>query len=499
MYAGHGFRDFEIGDVDVIKHDGIYHLFHLTLPNHDYIAHAVSEDGLKWRRVKNALFISDPGAWDDDMLWTMHISPDPYQPSAWRMFYTGLCLRQRGRIQRIGLARSDDLYTWHKDTSSAYPLEVSENYYEHTLDEGRHWVSFRDPFCFQDDGEVYLLAAARINHGPVIRRGCVALLKEKGENQFIFCPPLFHPMQYDDVEVPNVVKLHNRYYLIGSIREDIKVHYWYADKFDGPYRNFFDNVLLPQGNYAARISREGDRYLIWNFFFTGVTTQGRHLMAPPKELVVGQDGQLHLQSFQGFDSSITETLAPSELAPQQPLFINPHASAELETAACTLWCESGFEAFLLQGKFSDFILTGKIILQEEGKCGLVFRLTDEGDGYYISLDLIKGIAQIRAWKYQPDGGIEAAFQYDTLQVSNYVPTSGPSPFRLVAYEQYIELSVDGFVHLTLADDKFTSGRVGFYVEGARIRLEDLQLNKCDCSHAGEDPTSIPYFAGLKQT
>jgi len=64
LYAGYGFREFEIGDVDVIRHEGLYHLFHLILPNHDYIAHAVSKDGLHWQRVKNALFIGEPKAWD---------------------------------------------------------------------------------------------------------------------------------------------------------------------------------------------------------------------------------------------------------------------------------------------------------------------------------------------------------------------------------------------------------------------------------------------------
>lgn len=46
MYTGSGFRAFEVGDIDVLWHDGLFHLFHLVLPNHDYIAHAVSEDGL---------------------------------------------------------------------------------------------------------------------------------------------------------------------------------------------------------------------------------------------------------------------------------------------------------------------------------------------------------------------------------------------------------------------------------------------------------------------
>ena len=67
-----------MGDVDVIFVDGWYHLFHLVLPNHDYIAHAVSRDALNWERVQNALFIGHPGNWDDSMLWTMHVSLNPF-------------------------------------------------------------------------------------------------------------------------------------------------------------------------------------------------------------------------------------------------------------------------------------------------------------------------------------------------------------------------------------------------------------------------------------
>ena len=62
MYTGHGFNEWGIGDVDVIKVGDTYHLFHLYLPNHAYIAHAVSTDGLSWTRVRNALFVGDPGS-----------------------------------------------------------------------------------------------------------------------------------------------------------------------------------------------------------------------------------------------------------------------------------------------------------------------------------------------------------------------------------------------------------------------------------------------------
>ncbi len=206
MYASHGFLRSDIGDVDVIFHDGLYHLFHLVLPNHDFIAHAVSEDGLSWRRVKNALFVGDPGSWDDDMLWTMHVSPDPDRAGEWRMFYTGLSRAEYGRIQRVGLARSKDLYHWERCTDAGYPLEIRGPYYESGIDEGRQWVSFRDPFFFIDEktGSRLLLASGRVRNGPVIRRGCVAMAREIAPDSFEFLSPLHKPGLYDDVEVPNL-------------------------------------------------------------------------------------------------------------------------------------------------------------------------------------------------------------------------------------------------------------------------------------------------------
>lgn len=493
MYSGYGFRYFEIGDVDVVKHEGLYHLFHLILPNHDYIAHAVSEDGLRWHRVKNALFISDPKGWDDDMLWTMHVSPNPHQPGAWRMFYTGLCMGEHGRIQRVGLAHSTDLYHWEKDTSGAYPLEISSRFYEHSAREGRAWVSFRDPFCYREDGQTYLIAAARVKNGPIIRRGCIALAREVDENQFQFEPPLFHPMHYDDIEVPNLVNLDGRYFLIGSIREDIKVHYWYADTLRGPYLNFHDNVLLPQGNYAARVSRDDGRWLIWNFFYKGLTTRGEHLLAPPKELVVSESGKLRLKSYFRFDDIITNTHAASDLAPLEPLFGNPHASSDTQPVSCWMSCQSGFEAFLLQGEYSDFILSGEIQFEETGKCGLVFRINSEGDGYYLSLDLFKGIIQLRAWSHKDGGRIEEAYEYKQLQAAHYTPTVGPHPFRLLAYEQYLEFSIHGFVRLTLADDHFDSGRIGFYLESARMRINHLKLQEYECTRSESYPATLPNY------
>jgi len=477
MYAGFGFRAFEIGDVDVVYHEGIFHLFHLVLPNHDFIAHATSTDGLTWRRVENALFISDPDAWDDDMLWTMQVTPDPHNAGSWRMFYTGLSMRERGRIQRIGLAVSTDLYRWEKVSGAGYPLEARSPQYESTVDEGRGWVSFRDPFYLRRNGRGYLLAAGRIASGPVIRRGCVAVAEEVAPDRFELRPPLYHPGRYDDIEVPGLIEIDGRYYLIGSVREDVKVHYWYADDFAGPYRNFHDNVLLPQGNYAARVwyHDQTDTWLVWNFFFREASVRGEHLLPPPKEIAVMDSGRLRMRSYRGFDSKVTTVARGGALMPLEPLFGHPGATCEDDPAGCTLEAPSGFEAFVLPGVHRDYRVSGTIRLDGDGKLGLVMHLNDDGDGYYLSIDPFKGVTQFRTWSHNPGAGIEEAFEYRQLQASFHIPREGPIPFSLISYGTYCELSLYGYVVLTLSDERRRQGRVGLYAESSRLRVSDLVL------------------------
>lgn len=476
MYAGYGFRSGDIGDVEVVIHEGRFHLFHLVLPNHAYIAHAVSEDGLHWKRVENALFISEPGTWDDDMLWTMSVSPDPVRPGTWRMFYTGLTLGEDGRIQRIGAARSTDLIHWEKDTSDAYPVSLETSPYEHSLDQGRHWVSFRDPYHVQDGDRSYLLAAARVDHGPLIRRGCVALFEEVSPDRFEPRPPLFHPGRYDDVEVPVLRRIEGRWYLLGSIREDVKVHYWFAETFAGPYRNFADNVLLPQGNYAGRISYDGERWLVWNFFFKGLVSDRQHQLPPPKELMVAADGALALRSYSGFDRRVVDSLEGSALLPPTPLFGLAEATSKAVGDGAHFGCDSGFEVFALPGVYGDLRLGGEFSTEGDGKLGLAFRLSEDGEGYYLSIEVRKGVVQLRAWSSRPDGGAFQDFTYVPLQANYYVPRPGGHSFLLLVYGTYLEFSLDEHVLLTLADDHFSEGRVGFYVESAKLSVSRLRLD-----------------------
>lgn len=484
MYASHGFLRSDIGDVDVLFHDGVFHLFHLVLPNHDFIAHAVSENGLNWRRVKNAIYVGEPGAWDDDMLWTMHVSPDPENKGHWRMFYTGLSRREYGRVQRVGLATSDDLLNWSRVEGNGYPLEISGEHYESSADEGRKWVSFRDPYFYQDpqSGRRMLLSSARVNTGPLIRRGCVGVAEEVTPGHFEFVKPLHQPRLYDDVEVPNLFQIDGRYFLLGSIREDTKIHYWYADTLDGPYLNFFDNVVLPRGNYAARICRHGEDILLFNFFAKREHHNGREiskkLLPPPKQLITDATGRLRLKSYRGFNDLVTDCCdvpAPGDL---DRLFNNPHAFTSGRPDELHLGCSSGYEAFLFPGQFESFRLRATVGLEGSGKCGMVLRVDEEGNGYYLSLDLLKGVAQMRAWGVNAEAETEHAFVYQQLQAGYFVSRDdGPWNIEVVAHGMYLEVSIAGSVTLSLVDETFCGGRIGFYTESAKIEIEGAEVER----------------------
>jgi beta-fructofuranosidase len=290
--------------------------------------------------------------------------------------------------------------------------------------------------------------------------------------------------------VPGLFSIGGRYYLIGSIREDGKVHYWYADALLGPYRNFSDNVLLPQGNYAARVLLDEERglILVWTFFFIGGDIKGDHLLPPPKELRVTMSGALRLVSYRGFDAKVTEVLGPREITPLSSLFDNPDAICNEENGHCLATSHSGLEVFVLQGEHRDYRLSGTLVVERSGKFGLVVHADDEGNAYYLSLDLKKGIAQIRYWATNPQGSFEDAFHYDQLQTANFVPRPGPVAFQLISYGDYIELSLYGDVRLTLADGRLGSGRVGFYVESTELRVGDLVLETLQA------PPDRPYEA-----
>ena len=474
MYTSRGFREWEIGDIDVIRRGRNYHLFHLVLPNHDYIAHAVSEDGMSWRRTRNAIFAGEPGSWDDDQLWTMHVSQSPAH-KYYEMFYTGLHRAENGFVQRIGRAVSRDLLRWRKDNELNLPLlPTGREHYEGPGFSERGWISFRDPFLLRQGDQEWLLLCARVLGGQVNRRGCVGLVR-RAPDGYHMEPPLFYPRMYDDIECPCLVELEGTFYLIGSIREDVEVHYWFCESFRGEYRAFNDNVLMPRGNYAARVMRDGPHLLIFTFFIDNLNVEsGVRSLPPPKQLRRRADGKLELVSFYRWTEKVTGTAALQK-EPFRACLANPTAICEAVGERIRFGCRSGFEVFTLPVDEPFWILEMEWQTLQPGGCGLAFDLDPLLNGYFISLDTERGTATIRAWGSRPDRMFKN-YIYEGLQVGEFTAIADRRyALRLIRWGSYIELSVNGVVRLSLVDGRFAGRSLGIYLESAEVTLSSLSL------------------------
>lgn len=468
LYSGSGFSEWEIGDVTMLLHKNVYHLFHLIIPNHDYIAHAVSKDGLTWRRVKNALFVGDPGDWDDDMLWTMQVYEDR---GRFEMYYTGLQRKDRGLVSKIGLAISDDLFNWEKVMDEAFPFGPRAPYYETYENNPRFWISFRDPFRYDYEGKTFFLICTRAATGSVSRRGCVGLV-ELLNKELIFHPPMHYPMVYDDVECPCVFELDGRHYLLGSIREDVTVRYWFAPAFLGEYHCFHNNVLLPKGNYAARVIADNGNLLVYNFFYANGNVNAHRIFPPPKQLITDDKGRLVLKSYYRWDQIVLNSVEQSQMGKMITLFKNPTASTREENGSWICSSRSGYEVFVIQKTAPCFIWEGILTVEGMGKLGLVSDIDEEGSGYYYSFDVINSVVAIKSWGYNPLSP-RADFVFEVLQDNVFhLKEQKEFHFRLIRYGNYIELAIDGIVKLSLIDYRYFGNGIGLYSSSSSVSLHN---------------------------
>jgi beta-fructofuranosidase len=212
-----------VWDFWLVDRDGEHHLFYLqapralgdaTLRHHNAtIGHAVSADHRHWRVLADALGPGRPGSWDDLATWT---GSTIGHEGHWYMLYTGVNRAEHGLVQRIGLARSDDLLHWDKHPGNPV-LEADPTWYE-VLDQGR-WrdQSWRDPWLFRDDGDLFhALVTARSPSGPPDGAGVIAHAHSEDLVTWEVLAPLTQPGEFAQVEVPQLVELGGRYTIVFS-------------------------------------------------------------------------------------------------------------------------------------------------------------------------------------------------------------------------------------------------------------------------------------------
>ncbi len=470
----------EIGDIEVVVKDDEIHLFHLILPNHDIIAHAVSRDGLVWEELPDALHTGNPGSYDDDMLWTPSVKR---YKNRYHMVYPALSKADHGKIPRTALATSGDLSHWEKYPGN--PIgEADPHWYDTDLTTGQ--VSWRDSYLFVEQDTAYVLMCAREKKDvPFLRRGCVGLMSSTNGRDWKIEAPLYAPGHFIDWEVPVLVKLNGHYYLFGSIRETECCHYRIADRFEGPYHTPSNDMILPRGNYANRVCRWKDKDLMFSWLRRPLDTEdfpGR-LLAPPKEIIVERDATLGLASFEGW----TEKHKEPKLVLSAKDFLRQGKSVKGRWEACgnEILCHSADEmsTLLLAQEEDNFVLDLTVRIERGIAAGIVFRSPDDGFGQGMFLRVSPDESEIQLVRWGKEEIRSDWQERHEILHERHVLQSGRIPLRpgedcklhLIASHEYVEVSVNGRVKISTISWALKKGRTGVFAEYGVAAFGDFHL------------------------
>jgi beta-fructofuranosidase len=233
------------------RDDGEHHLFFLHAPRsltdpdarHDHaaIGHARSDDLRTWEVLPAALTPAAGPAWDDMALWTGSVARGP--DGVWRLFYTGRSHADRGRVQRIGVAVSDDLTNWSR---RGRILEADPRWYEPP--------DWRDPCVIEDpngDGW-HMLITARAPGGGVIGHA-----RSSDLNDWEIQPPLSRPAGFRHLEVPRVADIDGPVLMFSCWRGGRGVWIARGETLLGPWDIEAAEPLDHPSLYAANFVRDG--------------------------------------------------------------------------------------------------------------------------------------------------------------------------------------------------------------------------------------------------
>jgi beta-fructofuranosidase len=477
MYTPSGFGTSELGDIEVVPDGDDLHLFHLTLPNHDVVQHAVSRDGLSWQPLPAALRTGDPGAVDDDQIWTMSVTPRP-ERSGWLMLYTALSTAEQGRVQRVAFADSADLLHWRKRPD--IPVMSADPQWYEADPSVTGAVSWRDPKPLRTEHGYIATICAREANGPLPRRGCAGLLSSRDLEHWETHPPLFTPRRYWDLECPQVFRVETsdgpRWALLASVMEDRSLRYWLASDPLGPYHvPPGGDILAPAGHYAARATRWQERDLLFAWHQPRLRqgwqstpqtvdwVEARNpfgkFLAPPLEIVPRTDGSLALRTFAGWQAYEGDVWQPVP------------ADWTLSAPATT---RTDFAA----PPAHNYQVRGELTL-DAARGGLAFRVgEDASSGLYIELTPGSRTVTLQRWgTRQRNMGAALGLTYDVLQQAQLhrpLRAGDPIGFTLLSVGPYVEFSINDEVALATMTGHPEHGTCGFWVEDGELHTANVQ-------------------------
>ncbi len=476
----------EVGDIDVNTIDGRIHLHYLSLPSHDLVGHAVSNDGLEFRPAKPALYTGAPGECDDDQIWTMHTVRNP-AGGKYHMYYTAVSLAEHGQVQRIALALSNDFENWTKHEGNPVCVAAPPHYNGDLKTLGR--VAFRDPFVFVENDLWHMFVCASTNKGDRLRRGCVAHATSRDGFKWQLQKPLYAPMHLDDLEVPALIARNGKYYLFVHEFRSPRSLYRIADSLDGPWIVPEFDEFLPPNNAVSRFCEWEGRTLCYTWFRCNADWRRRSpqyaSLVPPKQVNVDPDGRIRMSTFAGWrkrHKGDAVTLAPRSLTAFREGPVAWQAS-DMRLSAGVV----GQIVGVADGVFDDFLLDTTVRLDEGRALGLIFRASDDTEsGNWIRLDVERNRVELHHIAAMDSGYKRYVRKQPSLKQSFDVPLAHGKDLalHLVASREYVEISVDDRVVISAATYAQKEGRIGVFIENGRGSFGPVVVQPIDPPASG---------------
>lgn len=299
-----------------------YHVFYLQAPKslgdeklrhwHASIGHAVSKDLANWSVLPDAISPGqDEDAFDNYTTWTGSIIR---HDGIWYMFYTGTRKQENGLVQRIGFATSPNLISWTKNAANPV-IEADPTWYELLGQSNWHDQAWRDPWIFRHPitGRFHALITARVNYGPADERGVIGHAVSDDLHRWEVLAPITSPGKFGHMEVPQIVEMLNRNYLIFSASADMYAqkhlqepgveplhgsHYMIGDHPLGPFEYLSDRFFAGDRSgslYSSKViqTHRGDWVLV---AFRNYAADGSFIgeLSDPIPIEIAPDGQLSI-------------------------------------------------------------------------------------------------------------------------------------------------------------------------------------------------------------
>lgn len=268
--------------------DEPFHCYFLQAPRsipdpelrHDLarIGHGTSRDLIDWEYHGEILPLGEPGDWDDMTQWTGSVVRDS---GLAYLFYTGRSHAESGNVQRVGLALSEDLFTWRKAAINPI-VEAVAPWYTAPAGDGSVRSDCRDPWIVQCDGQWLMYYTASAVGEPWGSRGVVGTASSPDLMTWTPGPPVTAPGRFAEVEVPQVFPFGNRWAMLYCTGKHAVIdghqatwngtHYFLSDSPFGPFELAPGPLLQADTrgtDYAARAVFDpwlGNFLLAWRRF-----------------------------------------------------------------------------------------------------------------------------------------------------------------------------------------------------------------------------------------